>query len=122
MSVPHPQFNNPSVDETGAFTLFWVDWMQRVYQALGLVNRVDTALTAHTFTAIGAGITQTMNVTMTGVTANDDVTLGLHTVDAGLVYQAHVSAADTVTISCTNTTAGSITPTAGSIRTTVRSF
>jgi len=122
MSVPHPQFNDVAVDDTGTFTFFWMDWMQRVYQALGLVNRTDTALTPHTFTAIAAGVTQSMAVTMKGTTANDDVTIGLHTLDIGLVYQAYVSANDTVTITCTNTTAASITPTAGSIRTTVRSF
>jgi len=121
MSVPHPQYSDVAT-ESGDFTLFWRDWLQRVYQAIGLVNTLYMAIQAHTFTAIAAGATQTMNVTIKGTRANDDVTLGLGVIDAGLVYQAHVSANDTVTIVCTNTTAGSITPTAGNIRVTVRTF
>jgi len=102
--------------------MFWSDWLQRVYQALGLITSTLTSNQVHTFTSIASGSTQTMTVAVSGAGVEDDVTLGLSSLQSGLIYQAYVSAANTVTIACTNTTTGAITPTAGNIRVTVRTF
>lgn len=121
MSVSQPFFDNEVMDGP-MFSLYWSDWLQRVRQSIGLVNELFSTTVAHTFTSIASGATQTMTVPMVGVGINDDVTLGLSSLQNGLVYQAYVNVVNNIIISCTNVSAGAITPTAGDIRITVRSF
>lgn len=63
------------------------------------------------FGSIAAAAQADLTITVTGAAANNTVALGLPTAPtAGLVFNAFVSAADTVTVRATNTTAGAIDP------------
>lgn len=63
------------------------------------------------FASIAAAGTGTLNVTVPGAQVGDAVLLGLPaSVNAGLVLNAHVSAADTVTVRAFNITAVAIDP------------
>jgi len=72
---------------------------------------LTATLSAYDFASIAAHTTSTTTVTVTGATTSDFVLLRLSTTpDNGIVYDAYVSAADTVTIRAVNTTASSIDP------------
>lgn len=76
----------------------------------GTLIPVQTTLT---YTSIATNVTQDQTVTVSGASINDFVMVGspaLITGNAGLNVTAFVSAANTVTIRITNSTAGSITP------------
>lgn len=87
----------------------------RVAQALGALRRAFTATASLTWGAIAAGASATQTVTVTGAVANDRVMLGLPAagINAGLISEAWVSSANTVTIRLTNITASPITPASG---------
>lgn len=72
-----------------------------------------TATATLTYAEIAAGASSAQSVTLTGAAVNDGVVLGLPAagVPAGVVAQAWVSSANTVTIRLTNTTAEAVTPT-----------
>lgn len=63
------------------------------------------------FPSIAAAGTQTLTVTVTGAAVGDQVLLSLPaTVNAGVVFDARVTAADTVTVRAQNITASAIDP------------
>ncbi|GAA0403043.1 hypothetical protein GCM10009530_63780 [Microbispora corallina] len=63
------------------------------------------------FPSIAAGAVATLSITVTGAAVGDRVAVAApSTVNAGLMWCAHVSAADTVTIRLLNTTGGAIDP------------
>lgn len=75
------------------------------------VLRTLSAIATLDFPSIGAVSTQTLTVSVPGASVNDVVLLGLPaTVLAGVVFDARVSAADTVTVRALNITAGALDP------------
>lgn len=63
------------------------------------------------FPSISAAATQTLTVTCPGAITGDPVVVGLPgTVDAGIVFDARVSAADTITVRAMNITASPVNP------------
>lgn len=91
----------------------------RTAQAIAVQRRAFTASASLTWGAIGAAGSSSQTVTVTGAAVNDRVILGLPAagVDAGLIAQAWVSSANTVTIRLTNITASPITPASGAAAT-----
>lgn len=75
------------------------------------VARTLAAVATLDFPSISAVSTQALTITVPGASVNDVVLLGLPaTVNAGVVFDARVSAADTVTVRALNITAGAIDP------------
>lgn len=75
------------------------------------------------FPEIDPGATEVLTITVTGAATGDAVVLGLPaTVDAGVVFDARVTAANTVTVRATNITGGAIDPASASYRVAVLSF
>ena len=63
------------------------------------------------FPSISAAGTQTLTVTVPGAAVGDVVAIGLPaTVNAGIVFDARVSAADTLTVRAMNITASPVDP------------
>lgn len=70
------------------------------------LTSILTASAALDFASIAAAASADLTITVTGAVANDEVALGLPVAPAaGLVFNAFVSAANTVTIRATNITA-----------------
>lgn len=65
---------------------------------------------------------QSLTMTVTGAAVGDDVTVHADGITAGLLLQAWVSAADTVTVACGNYSASSIDPAAFTVRVNVFKF
>lgn len=77
----------------------------------GPVARTLAAIATLDFPSISAVGTQTLTITVPGASVNDLVVLGLPaTVNAGVVFDARVSAADTVTVRAMNITASPVDP------------
>ncbi len=75
------------------------------------------------FGSIAAAGQADLTITVTGASVGDSVQLGLPAAPtAGLVFNAFVSAANTVTIRATNITAAAIDPASATYRATVMSF
>lgn len=72
--------------------------------------RVLVGTTTYDFTSIATTATATTNITVTGALTSDLVTLTVQTPTAGIVYDAYVSAIDTVTIRATNIKTTSVDP------------
>ncbi|GII87066.1 hypothetical protein Ssi03_50560 [Sphaerisporangium siamense] len=74
-----------------------------------------TATATLDFASISAGAIGTHTVTVTGAAAGDKVALGPPAaIEAGLIWCAYVSAANTVTIRLLNTTGGAVDPASAS--------
>lgn len=96
---------------------FWYNWIADTAVAFGRAS-LD-------FPSIGAGLQATLTITTVpagGALLGDFVDLGLETaLEAGLAYAPpQVTAADTVTVTLINNTAGAIDATAKVHRVTVR--
>lgn len=91
----------------------------RTAQAIAAIRRAFTGNASLTWTAITGNTSATRTITVAGAAIGDRVILGLPAtgVDDGLVSEAWVSAADTVTVRLRNVTGGSITPHAGAATT-----
>lgn len=75
------------------------------------VNRVLYAKATIDIASINAVSTATNTVSCPGAKPGDVVLVGLPaTLDAGIVFNAHVSAAGTITLRALNITAGSVNP------------
>jgi hypothetical protein len=78
----------------------------------GTGARLTSVLTnsaALDFASIAAAASEDLTITVTGAAVNDEVALGLPaTPAAGLVFNAFVSAANTVTIRASNITAAAV--------------
>jgi hypothetical protein len=82
--------------------------------------RVLTGTASWTPGAIGANGGAVQNITVTGAAQGDRVALGYtQNLQAGLILTGEVSAANTVEAQIRNVTAGSLTPTAGTVNATV---
>lgn len=77
-----------------------------------LVKKILQASAALDFPSVAAQNFQTLTITVTGAATNDIVCLGLPSngYAGGLAFKAHVSAADTVTVTAQNFTAAAIDP------------
>ena len=90
----------------------------RVAQELAALRPAFTGSSSLTWGSIAAAGSSEQTFTVTGAAAGDRVVLGLPTtLDAGLVAQAWVSAANTVRVRLTNITASPITPASGAAMT-----
>lgn len=79
------------------------------------LSMVITASATLDFPSIAAGGSQNLTITASGAVVNDGVILGLPSSwTAGIIYQAFVSAANTVTIRATNITGSAIDPVSAS--------
>lgn len=75
------------------------------------IAKILTATAALDFGIIGAAASADLTITVTGSAVNDGVILGRPAAPtAGIVYQAFVSAANTVTVRATNITAAAVDP------------
>lgn len=87
------------------------------------VKKILTATAALDFGLIAAAASADLTITVTGAAVNDGVSIGLPAVPtSGIVYQAFVSAANTITVRATNITAVGIDPASQTFRTTVTGF
>lgn len=86
----------------------------RAAQEIDAKRPALTTTATLTFGSIAAAGAISQTVTLTGAIANDGVVLGLPAagLPSGVIAEAWISAADTVTIRLTNITGASITPTA----------
>lgn len=79
-----------------------------------------TATAALNFASINAAASADLTITVAGAAVNDSVALGLPAAPtAGIVFNAFVSAANTVTVRATNITAGAVDPASATYRVTV---
>lgn len=129
ISLPSGNPNIPGLQAIIKFlrtTREWAEWVANMARGVGQVTEVLTVTAALDFPLVGAGATQDLTVTVEGVKAADVapiVKLGIPTgVTAGLVFHGWVSADDTVTVRCTNATAGGINPASATFRVTVERY
>jgi hypothetical protein len=84
------------------------------------ISRVITATATLDFSSIAAQSSADLTITVTGAAAGEAVMMGLPaTAAAGVVFNAIVTSANTVTIRATNTTAAPIDPASATYRATV---
>jgi hypothetical protein len=87
------------------------------------VANILSATATLDFGSIGSNATETLTITVTGAVAGDSVFLGCPAgLDAGLVFCASVTAADTVTVRMHNSTGGAVDPASATFRATVIRF
>jgi len=88
-----------------------------------VVANILSATATLDFPSIGSNDTETLTITVTGAVAGDSVFLGCPAgLDAGLVFCASVTAANTVTVRMHNSSGGSVDPASGTFRATVIRF
>lgn len=96
--------------DTGLATTFLVKWLQRLVDAFGVRGSVpwDPG-------AIAAGATASIDIPLPNAAAGQLAGSAFSQPTAGIVPLAFVSAAGTATALLWNTTAGTVTPTAGTV-------
>ena len=88
-----------------------------------VVTNILSATATLDFGSIATNDTHTLTITVTGAVAGDSVFLGVPAgLDAGLIFCASVTAANTVTVRMHNSSGGSIDPASGTFRATVIRF
>jgi hypothetical protein len=88
-----------------------------------VVANILSATATLDFPSISGNDTHTLTITVTGAVAGDIVFLGCPAgLDAGLIFCASVTAANTVTVRLHNSSGGSIDPASGTFRATVIRF
>jgi hypothetical protein len=88
-----------------------------------VVANILSATATLDFPSIGSNDTETLTITVTGAVAGDSVFLGCPAgLDAGLVFCASVTAADTVTVRMHNSSGGAVDPASATFRATVIRF
>jgi hypothetical protein len=88
-----------------------------------VVENILSATATLDFPSIGSNDTETLTITVTGAVAGDSVFLGCPAgLDAGLIFCASVTAADTVTVRMHNSSGGSVDPASATFRATVIRF
>ena len=88
-----------------------------------IVTNILSATATLDFPSISSNDTHTLTITVTGAVAGDSVFLGCPAgLDAGLIFCASVTAADTVTVRMHNSSGGSVDPASGTFRATVIRF
>lgn len=87
----------------------------------GVITAVWAATAVLDFPSVAAAATQALTITISGIAAGDVVDLGLHASPAaGIIFQAYVSAANTVTLTAINITASPVDPTSASYHVVVK--
>lgn len=73
------------------------------------------------YPSVGAGATEVLTITVTGAADGDIATVGVPIASqtTGLIWQAYVSGANTISISCTNTTGSPIEPATATFRASI---
>jgi len=95
----------------------WAEFFTKIHKAVGALSGVLMVQSTLDFPSVAAGGVQELTVTVTGASVGDIVALGLPaTVDSGIVYDARVTAANTVTVRATNITGSAIDPASASYR------
>jgi hypothetical protein len=88
-----------------------------------VVASILSATATLDFPSISGNDTHTLTITVTGAVAGDSVFLGVPaTLDAGLIFCASVTAADTVTVRLHNSSGSPVDPASGTFRATVIRF
>jgi hypothetical protein len=86
----------------------------------GTSFKIFTAEATLDFPSISSNATESLTMTVAGASTGDSVAIGAPAgIEAGLVWSAVVTAADTVTIRVQNDTGGSINPASATWRATV---
>lgn len=127
MNVGNVPETPPVVTRDGPtpFVMAWLIFLNNIRRAVNAIapTNILTATATLDFGSINAAATGTLTVTVTGATTNDSVALGLPAAPtSGIVFQAYVSATDTVTVSATNITAAPIDPASATYRVTVFNY
>lgn len=127
MNVGNVPETPPVVTRDGPtpFVRAWLTFLNNIRRAINAIapTNILTATATLDFGSINAAATGTLTVTVTGATTNDSVALGLPAAPtSGIVFQAYVSATDTVTVSATNITAAPIDPASATYRVTVFNY
>jgi len=127
MNVGNVPETPPVVTRDGPtpFVMAWLIFLNNIRRAINAIapTNILTATATLDFGSINAAATGTLTVTVTGATTNDSVALGLPAAPtSGIVFQAYVSATDTVTVSATNITAAPIDPASATYRVTVFNY
>lgn len=111
---------------SGKPTSAWASFFSAIARATGFVDQSLCVTATLDFPLVAAGATQDLTVTVTGVSTLDVapvVCVGVPSgVTAGVVFHGFVSADDTVTVRCTNATAGGINPASAVFRVEVRRY
>ena len=119
MSFP-PQLSTPMLESTGMPVRVWGQWFQHIWEAVSPFKKAMTAKATLDFPSVVAGTTEVLTITVTGASVNDTVAVGLPaTLNDNLVFDARVTAANTVTVRAINNTAGAINPASGTYRVSV---
>lgn len=93
----------------------WVNWFQQVFNCLSWKKSFSADATLN-FPSVAALSEQSLTVSVIGARVGDFATVSTATHTAGLIYNAVVTANDTVTIYAQNYTAGAIDPASATYR------
>lgn len=103
-------FNGPVRSENG-FQAISVNSLTGTVTTGATLTKIRTASASLNFPSIAAVSQADLTITVAGAATGDEVTMGLPTVPAaGIVFNAFVSATDTVTIRASNITAAAVDP------------
>jgi hypothetical protein len=103
-------FNGPVRSENG-FQIVTVNQTTGTVTSGATLTKLLTASAALDFPSISAAAQANLTITVTGAAVGDEVAMGLPAAPtAGIVFNAFVSAANTVTIRATNITAAPVDP------------
>jgi hypothetical protein len=89
---------------------------------IGSLSQTLTTTATLDFPSISGNSNQALTVTVTGAAVNDEVTMGLPALASGLIANAWVSAANTVTVRLSNVTGSPIDPASQTYRIVVRKY
>ena len=118
---PNAVTGSPSVGVDRLLNELWIDQTGAKWKCTAAGNpgtwvKIEPAMlfgvkTAFDFASIAAGASASTTLTITNATSGDIVLLGFSSApEAGLIWDAYVSAANTVTIRATNVSAAAIDP------------
>lgn len=108
--MANTSFSGPVRSQNG-FQIYSVNQTTGTEIVGATLNKILTGQAALDFPSIAAASQASLTITVAGAAVNDEVIMGLPAAPtAGIVFNAFVSAANTVTIRATNVTAGAIDP------------
>lgn len=103
-------FSGPVRSQNG-FQLVSVNPANGAETVSATINRILVGSAVLDFPSIAAASQANLTITVNGAAVNDDVILGLPAAPAvGIVFDAFVSATNTVTVRATNVTAAAVDP------------
>lgn len=105
-------FSGPVRSENG-FQVISIDQSTGTVTSGATITKIRTATASLNFPSINAASQADLTITVAGAAVGDEVAMALPAAPAaGIVFNAFVSAADTVTIRATNVTAVAVDPAA----------